>query len=295
MAGPLLRHGCTGFVIFLMIAPFARPARCADPTINWRTDYNTARKESQQTGLPILLQIGSENCLYCKKMDATTIRDPAIMAQLQNFIPLKVDGNREPQLVKLLKVQLYPTTVLAAPDGTIHAFIQGYVAVDQFKEQLNRTNTLVASVKKPATPPAPTAQAAAPPKPATSLLAAQSKSLLESARLLHKQGSYSEAWDICVVLENTPENLGAMLLLNEMRTDPKQLSAVTQQASVKAAALQLTLAEAHLMAGKTREAGECFDLAMRLNPNVPRGKIVEAQLTKLRGETPVAPIASPKK
>ncbi len=42
-----------------------------------------------------------------------------------------------------LKIQVYPTTVLAGPDGTIHAFVQGYVAADQFQDQLVRTSSIV--------------------------------------------------------------------------------------------------------------------------------------------------------
>lgn len=136
--------------IFVLIAPRPSAVSAADPRIEWRTDYNTARKESQETGLPLLLQIGTEECFYCKKMDATTFKDAKVIAMLGGFIPVKIDGNKEAGLTKALKIQVYPTTVLAAADGTIHAFVQGHVGVDPFKEQLKRTTELVAADKKPA-------------------------------------------------------------------------------------------------------------------------------------------------
>ncbi|MBL8865313.1 MAG: thioredoxin family protein [Gemmataceae bacterium] len=134
------------FALFVLVVAFGPPpAVAADPKIEWRTDYFTARKESQETGLPILVQIGSEDCFYCKKMEATTLKDRGVAAMIGNFIPLKLDGAKEANLVQKLNVQLYPTTVLAGADGTIHAFVQGYVEVEAFKEQLKRTTDLVAA------------------------------------------------------------------------------------------------------------------------------------------------------
>lgn len=147
------RASAAPVVLFALLALPVQGPRAADPKaarIEWRTDYNAARKESQETGLPILVQIGTEECFYCKKMEATTLRDTDVVSLLGNFIPLKIDGNKEALLTKSLKVQLYPTTVLAGSDGTIHAFVQGYVGADAFKDQLKRTGDLVATDTKTA-------------------------------------------------------------------------------------------------------------------------------------------------
>ncbi len=129
--------------IVMTVLGIGPPVPAAEPKISWRTDYYTARKESEETGLPLLVQIGSEECFYCRKMESTTLIDPTISRLVEGFIPLKIDGNKETQLVKQLSVQLYPTTVLASSDGTIHAFVQGYVSADTFKEHLVKTSELV--------------------------------------------------------------------------------------------------------------------------------------------------------
>jgi thioredoxin-like negative regulator of GroEL len=118
----------------------SQPARAADPTaVQWRTDYNAARKEAQEKGLPILIEIGTENCTYCRKQDATTFRDPALIALLNSqFVPLRIDANQEPALTQALKVQVYPTTVLAASDGKVLGFVQGYVSADQLLDHARR-------------------------------------------------------------------------------------------------------------------------------------------------------------
>lgn len=125
--------------------PAAQPAKPAAP-VAWRTDYNTARKEAQEKGLPMLVVVGTEDCFYCRKLEAGPLRDPALAPLLASgFVPLKLDAKAAPELAKALKVTLYPTTVLAGPDGKIHAFIEGYVETDRLAEQLKRTSTAVAT------------------------------------------------------------------------------------------------------------------------------------------------------
>lgn len=124
----------------------ARPAPAPAPPLVWRTDYNAARKEAQEKGLPLVVVIGSEDCFYCRKLEAGPLKDAGVANLLAtNFIPLKLDATRAPDLAKALKVQLYPTTVLAGPDGKIYAFIEGYLEADRLGEQLKRTATAVAT------------------------------------------------------------------------------------------------------------------------------------------------------
>jgi thioredoxin-like negative regulator of GroEL len=119
----------------------ATHARAAEPVL-WRTDYNSARREAVERGLPLFLVVGTDNCFYCRKLEAGPFRDQAIATQLmRNFIPIKVDANKEPNLARALKIQVYPTMVLAAPDGKIVAFIEGYLETDRLDEQLRRAVT----------------------------------------------------------------------------------------------------------------------------------------------------------
>lgn len=137
MLVPRTRPAHLPLLVLVAVGLLAPTAAAADPV--WRTDYNTARKEAQEKGLPLLLVVGSDNCFYCKKLEANTLSDAGIKAQLAGgFVPLKVDGNREPALARALKVQVYPTTVLAGPDGKIHGFIEGYLEPDRLAEHMKR-------------------------------------------------------------------------------------------------------------------------------------------------------------
>jgi len=134
----LCRAGSPLFVLVLACLS-AAPAAAAPPAIAWRTDYNAARKEAQEKSLPLLVVVGTEDCFYCRKLDANTFRDAGIRAQVAgSFVALKIDANREPNLAKALKVQVYPTLVLAGHDGKIHNFIEGYLEPERLSEHMKR-------------------------------------------------------------------------------------------------------------------------------------------------------------
>lgn len=96
--------------------------------VRWRTNYDQARREAEQTGRALLLDFGTSACIWCKRLDATTFRTPAVVDRLnQSFIPVKIDADQLPQLVRALAIQSYPTLIVAGPNGQILARQEGYV------------------------------------------------------------------------------------------------------------------------------------------------------------------------
>src|SRR5271154_830465 len=83
---------------------------------HWRTDYNEARREAKEKNRPILLDFSTENCFWCNKLEMTTFRDPAARKLMnERFVLLHVDAQQNMQLTEALRIQSFPTLVLAAP------------------------------------------------------------------------------------------------------------------------------------------------------------------------------------
>src|SRR5438309_6591091 len=81
--------------------------------VRWRTDYNTARKEATQKNRPLVLDFGTENCPWCKKLDATTFQEPAIAGLMnERFIPLKLDGKEASRLLRSCEFKAIPRSSL---------------------------------------------------------------------------------------------------------------------------------------------------------------------------------------
>jgi thiol-disulfide isomerase/thioredoxin len=114
--------------------------------VEWRSDYPSARREAAEKDRPLLLDFGYEGCVWCQKLEAVTFR-AAPVAQMLNkeFVPLKVDIHKNPELVEPLRLQAFPTVVLAGPDGKILDTIEGFKEADALRERLQRVLLVVAN------------------------------------------------------------------------------------------------------------------------------------------------------
>src|SRR5579862_4409353 len=94
--------------------------------IKWRNDYSTAKRESEAKSAPMLIYFTRPACVYCDKLEATTYRDPRILAALsEKVVPLKINGLDQPKLTESLGITAYPTIVLARPDAQYEVHV-GY-------------------------------------------------------------------------------------------------------------------------------------------------------------------------
>ncbi len=137
---PVTLSWITGFVLCLA----AKSAGAEE--VRWRYDYSDARQEARQTGRPLLLDFSTEWCTHCKKLDVTTFRDPTVARTLnEQFIPVKLDGTREKRIVEALRIQAYPTIVLADADGKILKSVEGYLDARCFHDQLQGALAAIAN------------------------------------------------------------------------------------------------------------------------------------------------------
>jgi thioredoxin-like negative regulator of GroEL len=124
---------------------------CAQETagIKWRSDYVSARKESEAKNLPMFIDFWRTLCPPCERMEQTTFRDPRIVSVInEKFIPLRVNGPENRGLTDQLGINLYPTVVLAGPDGRIAQTLPAFQEADILHDHIQR---LVASLKPPDT------------------------------------------------------------------------------------------------------------------------------------------------
>jgi thioredoxin-related protein len=120
-------------------------AAAQDSTIQWRHNYATARKEAKEKGRPLILEFGTSNCFWCRELDAKTLANPTIAKTINDhFIPLRIDGNLEPDLVNKLQIESYPTVILADADGKILGLMEGFHDASRFQEKLLRALAQVA-------------------------------------------------------------------------------------------------------------------------------------------------------
>jgi uncharacterized protein YyaL (SSP411 family) len=148
-----MRHTMISRPLLVVVALLACLNAAHAQEVHWRTDYAAALKESETTNRPIFVDFYTPACVWCQRLDATTFRDPTVASMLNDkFVPLKIDGNQTLWLVQALGIQRYPSTVIAAPDGTIRASHTGYVDAIQLSADLRRVLEETPAVAQSQTP-----------------------------------------------------------------------------------------------------------------------------------------------
>ncbi|MGD9611548.1 MAG: cytochrome c biogenesis protein CcdA [Kiritimatiellia bacterium] len=103
------------------IAADAPPTESVFRRFDFKTDapeaFAALLAEAAASGQPVLIDFGAHWCKVCKLMDATTLRDPAVVAKLGDVFPIQIladEPNKPPAREALapFAVQGYPTFLL---------------------------------------------------------------------------------------------------------------------------------------------------------------------------------------
>lgn len=116
----------------------------AHEALTWHR-FDKALALAKQTNKPIVVDVFTDWCHWCKVMDEKTYGDKDIQTQLnKSFILVKLDAESpkplivegrsvsEAQVASMLKVKSYPTTWFMTPDGKPIAPLKGFVPPERF-------------------------------------------------------------------------------------------------------------------------------------------------------------------
>ena len=126
-------------VSLLLVASGTALAESEKPSpLNWLS-FKDGWKQMRAEGRPMMMFVTMESCHHCDRMKRETYRESSVIANIRkNFIPVRVDGKKHPQLLRDIKLKLYPTTVFVAPNSEILAQVTGYVKADKLETQINK-------------------------------------------------------------------------------------------------------------------------------------------------------------
>ncbi len=111
--------------------------------VTWRQSYTVAMREAGSAHRPMLISFHRSDCDWCRKMDADTFTDSAVVEASHAYICVRVDGRTEPELALKFGVSAYPYTVAMDSEGKVIGRLEGYASATEFQRFL----------KSPAIPP----------------------------------------------------------------------------------------------------------------------------------------------
>ena len=106
-------------------------------SITWVTDYEQARAQAVASERPLFVYFDARWCSWCHRYLDETLSEPQVSEYLQrHYIPVKVDWDARPDLVREYRANGLPFTVLLSPQGEIRNRFVGLVNVDDLLARL---------------------------------------------------------------------------------------------------------------------------------------------------------------
>jgi len=110
--------------------------------INWRS-YEEGLVVSKVEKKKVFLHFYADWCVYCGKMAKETFQNPAVISYLNdNFIPVRVNTDREPGTAGKYGVNGLPSTWFLTEMGEAIGTIPGFIPPDQLLSMLKEVNGL---------------------------------------------------------------------------------------------------------------------------------------------------------
>jgi uncharacterized protein YyaL (SSP411 family) len=104
--------------------------------INW-IDYETGMNQGKEFDRLIIIDFYTDWCTWCQVMENSTYIDPVVVARSKEFVCIKVDGDRNVQLVNEYNIEGYPTTFFLMPDGSVFDKTVGYIEPEEFLQKMD--------------------------------------------------------------------------------------------------------------------------------------------------------------
>ncbi|MFI5251885.1 MAG: thioredoxin family protein [Bacteroidota bacterium] len=112
--------------------------------LKWRT-FDEASAQASKSKKKVLVDVYTDWCKWCKKMDADTYSDSTVMNYLnKKFVVAKLNAESEDQVTfegekhtsaefaQMLGVKGYPTIVFFGPDGKVITALSTYLDAEKF-------------------------------------------------------------------------------------------------------------------------------------------------------------------
>jgi thioredoxin-related protein len=120
-----------GVLLLALLTIGLESVATAADRIEWHT-YESGMARSRFEKKKVFLYFHAEWCSYCAEMDRKTFKDPAVITALnRNFIPIRVDSERETAAATLFRVKGLPDTWFLGESGEVIGHRPGFIPPDQ--------------------------------------------------------------------------------------------------------------------------------------------------------------------
>lgn len=127
----------------------------ANAEIKWEKDLASAMKKAKEKNLPIMIDVYTDWCTWCKELDKNTYANKEVIDMAKKMVSVKLNPETSKEGAEIAQrygVQGFPTILFISADGFVLENIGGYVEGEKFVpymknaiEKLNKINIVLAS------------------------------------------------------------------------------------------------------------------------------------------------------
>ncbi|ADG70905.1 thioredoxin fold domain-containing protein [Brachyspira murdochii] len=127
----------------------------ANAEIKWEKDLASAMKKAKEKNLPIMIDVYTDWCTWCKELDKNTYANKEVIDMAKKMVSVKLNPETSEEGAEIAQrygVQGFPTILFISADGFVLENIGGYVEGEKFVpymknaiEKLNKINIVLAS------------------------------------------------------------------------------------------------------------------------------------------------------
>ncbi len=119
--------------------PKPKPKPAAPTAIKWAKDWPSAQKAAAVSGKLIMVDFYTDWCGWCKRLDRDTFPHKTVIQASQDFIPLKLNADKEGRaLARKNRIRGYPTILFFDHTGKVVGRIGGYLKPEPFAAAMKR-------------------------------------------------------------------------------------------------------------------------------------------------------------
>ena len=106
------------------------------PAVPWLHNLNAGLDKAEQGKQFVLIGFYAVWCGPCKTMDRNVFSKAKVAEALTNWVPIKIDVDKQAGIAERYDVKVIPTFVILSPDGRILNRLEVSMTADEFIESI---------------------------------------------------------------------------------------------------------------------------------------------------------------
>jgi len=104
----------------ILLAVLLPSLAVAEEAVRWASNLDDAKRIAASRNQLVLIHFWADNCPPCRRLDANVFSQDSFSADVaKDYVPVKVNANRDPKLAQQYGVDRWPQDVIVTPSGQV--------------------------------------------------------------------------------------------------------------------------------------------------------------------------------